>query len=183
MFNLFPAVPMSTRRNISACHLLLQAIGKRLPGKLNQKFRNVAPTFYSGRAPLHLTKHPKGSEAMEQYNTMMDERFEIFVFFSPLPKQTRVKKWPKCGRCAAQFYLKGHPDVVAAPLANYVDTQLLSHAAYTQSQNTAGDTNNVGDSSSLFSQLAELASFRNQGLLDESEFTTAKRLLLGMCTA
>ena len=91
--------------------LVGEAIGKRIPGKLSPKFRNVAPTFYSARAPLHLCKHPKGVKAMMMYNSMMDERFVTFFFFKPLPKATRVKKWPKCGRCAAAFFMQGqtHP--------------------------------------------------------------------------
>jgi len=51
-----------------------------------------------------LPSHKHSSKACEKYNGMMDERFTIFRFNSPLPREQRLLDWPSCGCCAAKFY-------------------------------------------------------------------------------
>ena len=115
---------------------------------------------------------------------MMDERFQTFVFFNPLPLQCRVKQWPKCAGCAAKFYLMGRVDVATAPSYDHVSIQLPSQSLHTQPQLTAGSANGcVADGRPLCVCLAELSTLRAQGVLDDCEFRAAKRLLLGLSAA
>ena len=98
----------------------------------------------------------------------MDERFEIFQFWSPIPKADRNMDWPQCGRCGAEFFLTGaapsSPDAVhvggpALPL------QGVPHVP-------------PHGPGSLATELEKLAQMHSTGLLDASEFKAAKHRLL-----
>ena len=78
----------------------------RSPGKLNSKFRNNAPLFYSGRVPLQCSR-PRDRAAETVLNGMMAERFHTFKFFKPLPEAERKADWVHCAKCCAEFYLRG----------------------------------------------------------------------------
>jgi hypothetical protein len=84
-----------------------EAVELREPGKVNEKYRNQAPAFYSGRAPLRCSRADK--TAQEVLNGMMAERVRTFQFFHPLPKPERKADWVHCAKCCAAFYLRGAP--------------------------------------------------------------------------
>jgi energy-coupling factor transporter ATP-binding protein EcfA2 len=85
-----------------------ESVGVRLPGQRNEKFRNAAPLFYSGRAPMRLRpSRLHDFHTADEYSGMMNERFTVFHFTTPIPKTERDMEFPQCGRCAANFYLSG----------------------------------------------------------------------------
>ena len=97
---------------------------------------------------------------------MMAERFTTFVFNEPLPMSARKADWPKCGRCAAAFYLQGPPPTSTAsssggPVAAAVVPQ-------------------PAEGSVLLTSLSDLAKLREAGHLTEEELTAAKARLLGL---
>ena len=99
------------------CSLLAgESVGIRKPGKVNKKYRNVAPCFCTGRAQIAHQRVDKKAEAM--YNGMIDERFVTFRFANPLPKASRKIDFPQCGRCCAALF-GAYPVVVIGkvPLA------------------------------------------------------------------
>ena len=55
-----------------------EAFGFRTLGELNQKFRNKAPFFYSGRVPLQCSRRNRSDATV--LNGMVDERFTTFEF-------------------------------------------------------------------------------------------------------
>ena len=147
-----------------------ESVGARIPGRLNQKFRNVAPCFYSGRATVQLrTSARHAAEAAAKYNGMMDERFTTFRFGNPLPLADRDMTWPHCGRCAAQFYMQGR---VAAPADPVVDAPIAGVAAAVQDSAPS-------DPASFSRALADIVALHREGALDAEEFRLAKRRLLG----
>ena len=85
--------------------LVGEAVGVRVPGRLNVKLRNKAPLFYSARAEMCCRRKDKEAEGM--LNDMMDDRFTFFRFTSPLPRSTRRADFPKCGKCCAAFLATG----------------------------------------------------------------------------
>ena len=67
------------------CSLLAdESVGIRKPGKVNKKYRNVAPCFYTGRAQIAHQRSDKKAEAI--HNGMIDERFVTFRFANPFPR-------------------------------------------------------------------------------------------------
>ena len=127
-----------------------EAITIRRPGVLGRKHANSRPAFYSGRAPIRAqTRDP---HAAAELNSMMDDRFTIFHFHQPLPHTLRVVDWPKCGCCAARFYLQDPR------------TQ-LSHSP-TDLRGTPGHA-----SGNTILALERFAELRSKGFLDESEFS------------
>ncbi len=138
-----------------------ESVGVRVPGGFNQKVRNRAPCFYSGRGPLQLrpsARHP--AEAAAQLNGMMADRFTVFVFAQPIPLNERSMCFSHCGRCAAQFFGTGGSPVQGGPLLPIAPPAPPA---------PSGD---------FMGALAELARLRASGLLDEDEFRLAKRRLL-----
>ena len=108
---------------------------------------------------------------------MMDERFVTFHFIEPIPPQERRLGWPKCGRCAAAFYLEG---ATGHPLLPQSSMQMsIAGAAFTGMDPSAPspDSNPKSD---LISQLEALGKMRATGVLDDAEFKAAKRKLLAM---
>jgi len=135
-----------------------ETVGVRLPGQLNQQYKNRAPTFYSGREPIR-SSHRQAAAAREQ-DRMMSERFTLFHFTRPLPHEMRDAAWRHCGRCAAAWYLQGlagareRPQPRPAPAAS------------------------SSSSAELIRGLLQLTTLRQSGLLDEEEFRAAKRQML-----
>ena len=149
-----------------------ESVGVRRPGTKNQKFRNAAPCFYSGRAPLHLVPSVRHSRVVcEQYNNMMDERFKIFEFCMPLPKEQRVANWPACGRCAAQFFLH-HGGPNAAPSGPSAAPILPCRTGL------ASPAPTFKGAVSLIPELERLAALHASGALDAAEFKAAKQKVL-----
>ena len=90
-----------------------EAIDVRVPmtaGALaNVKFRNVAPTIYTGRGPMKCAPHASCAvDEADEYSGMMDERFRIFRFTTPLDMHSRNPEHPQCGACCARFLLEFH---------------------------------------------------------------------------
>ena len=138
-----------------------EGVGMRQPGALNIKIKNKAPCFYSGRARMHLLPSRRHTaEAARKYSGMTDERFEIFQFWNPIPKQQRDMAFPPCGRCAAKFYLTG--------------------AAQSSPGTASAGTMHVTSQgpSLLVAELEKLAHLHSTGLLDAPEFKAAKQKLL-----
>ena len=81
-----------------------ESIGIRIPGRVNAKFRNKAPLFYSGRAEIQC--YLRDPNATVTFNEMMSERFTLFQFVEPLPKADRVAI-TQCAACYAKFVLTG----------------------------------------------------------------------------
>ena len=72
----------------------------RVPHKKNISHRNTAPMFYS-----RLRVVREDPEEMSRLNIAMDERFCTRCWTVPIPKESRVVSFPRCGRCCAQFLL------------------------------------------------------------------------------
>ncbi len=108
-----------------------EAVELREPGKVNEKYRNQAPLFYSGRVPLRCSRADK--TAQEVLNGMMSERFQTFQFFHPLPKPERKADWVHCAKCCAAFYLRGAPlppgSAASPPVTPATCTTALAAAA------------------------------------------------------
>ena len=132
-----------------------ESVGVRLPGQKNAKFRNTAPLFYSGRAPITLQPsrlHDVHTAA--EYSGMMNERFTMFHFTQPLPLTERQMDFPQCGRCTANFYLTGRAGynpclVPPQPRQDFIKMLEDVHALYTS------------------------------GVLSDTEFATMKAKILG----
>ncbi len=112
------------------------------------------------RTQLH-----KDPAARAKLDGMMEERFDIYHFSVPMPKNLRVADWPNCAQCAAQFYLHGPP----AP--KQWDAPAIASA------DTAASTAPAGPSS-VASSLAKLAELKAGGFLTDAEFTSAKQRIL-----
>ena len=141
----------------------------RTPGQVNKKYRNSAPLFYSGRAPLKC-RHESG-EAAEELNRMMDERFTVFHFKVPLPKSERNTMWIHCCKCAASFYLRGVDAAVASPPSSLAPAPAAA-AALPISPAIVGPA--------VVAALSQLQAMHACKALDDDEFKAAKRKLLGL---
>ena len=159
-----------------------EAIELRSPGQLNTKFRNTAPLFYSGRAPLKC-KHETG-EAAAELDRMMAERFAAFHFTKPFPKLERNKKWIHCPKCAASFYLRGAAaaSVVGsgAPAAATSVAATLASLAAPSVAATTSVASPVVVGPAVVAALAQLQAMHAAGALDDDEFRAAKRSLLAL---
>ena len=97
------------------------------------------------------------------YDEMMMERFAVFAFKVPIPREERSPKHPHCGKCCASFYLEygcarvPPPALLAPPLAQ----QSVGHAV-----------------ANLAHELLLLQQMRSVGALSAAEFTVAKAKLL-----
>ena len=156
--------------------LVGEAVGLRLPGRPNTKYRNTAPLFYSGRSEIACSR--RSSEAEKMFNAMMDERFTVFKFTSPLPMASRKDDWPKCGKCAAAFYAIG-----AASSSGCVVKPEVVHASgsSTDKQAPSDDGKATASSSSpseLTAALKQAADLHTSGALTSAEFTALKAKLL-----
>jgi hypothetical protein len=134
-----------------------ESFGVRSAGVKNEKVRNKAPVFYSGRTQIQ-SRH-RDAEARAQFNGMMDERFTLFRFTVPIPMQDRRVDWPQCAKCAARFYLEGCAENLRSLEPPRVPLPIASEH-------------------SLVSALVELAGLKAAGHLDDQEFRAAKRRLL-----
>ena len=116
---------------------------------------------------MELTPSYKHSKRVcDKYNGMMQERFATFYFHNPLPEQCRVMSWPKCGRCAAQFYLSrgrfgSEAGVAPAPPGP-----------------SAGNGMPAPIPQNMVAELEKLGQLHTNGVLDLEEFRAAKRHLL-----
>ena len=146
-----------------------EAINVRLVGG-NEPYRNAAPIFYSGVVPMRCGLHDR--TVSEKLNGMMDDRFAIFRFTQDIPMEFRQEQWPKCGACAARFYLQTH-DAVMAPLTQPLLplTQRFAPVLQAMTQPSRPD---------LREDLQSLAVMHEQGQLDVEEYRAAKRLALRM---
>ena len=142
-----------------------EAVDLRMPGQLNVTCRNLAPLFMSGRTELE--PMAKFTEKGLQLSQMMADRFTVFRFSQPIPRETQQADWPKCGKCAATFFIR-HGQLDASSAA----------------QGHAGHTGAVKESplefegKSLPQQLLQLATLKRDGILDEHEFQAAKKRCL-----
>ena len=104
----------------------------------------------------------------ENYDGMMDDRFNIFPFRRSLPKHRQQPAWPQCAPCAAKFYLATHD---APPPALSVQSAPSSASQPASSSDMPP--------SGLADELRHLAYLYSAGLLDEVEYRAAKRRLIG----
>ena len=127
-------------------------------------------------------------EVADEYTDMMDERFVIFKFKVPVPMADRVKNWPQCGRCAAQFFAEGVGDTTTQsilggePAARPLSAELpIAQEAPAQVGTTSSDGTSLAPAASdgdLVAQLERLARLHSCGALDAEEFQVAKRTIL-----
>ena len=163
-----------------------ESVGLRMPCAPNEKFRNTCPCFYSARKPLEcpprqgLTYHD-----MAELTSQMSERFSTFSFTVPLPFAARDKAFPKCGRCAAAFYLRGQgqPQEAAAaffeegsPMAGAVGAQPAWAAAAPAARTATGSIGQSGPA--IVDALQRLIALRDSNAIDAEEFALAKKKLL-----
>jgi len=146
-----------------------ESLDVRRPGQLSQKFRNTAPTFYTGRTPIRAAGH--NHEAACVLDRMMDERFHVFTFWRPLPASIRKADWVHCGKCAAEFYLTAEASTASSS---------SSSPSTSSSSSSSSASQHVAVDGGLVSRLAALAALQAQGQLDDEEFRAAKRQLLCM---
>ena len=154
------------------CLFVGESVGVRIPGSKNGKYRNRAPTFYSGRKPMRLRpSRVHDFDTAEEYSGMMDERFTFFYFTQPLPMNERIMEFAHCGRCAARFYVSdaagvppATPVVPMGPPEPKIPAQLVSN---TDSQGHP-----------LVQTLRDLHELRVAGALTPEEFDRAKAQLL-----
>ena len=106
----------------------------------------------------------------------MGERFTTFRFTTPLPMSARQADWPKCGRCAAGFYLRGHVGATLAP-SLMVGGRDSAWAGTTESS-SAASTQQPQQPERLMASLRELVLLRSQGCVSEAEFVAFKARLL-----
>jgi hypothetical protein len=153
-----------------------ESVGIHIPGALNKKFKNVAPCFYSGRCHMELLpSHKHSSKACEKYNGMMDERFTIFRFNIPLPREQRLLDWPSCGCCAAKFYLS------EGTFGTNVFQSPSRSGQFRPPPIALERASGSGPGQVQFaiaSELEKLACLHRQGVLDTEEFRSAKRRLI-----
>lgn len=145
-----------------------EAIDVRVPmtagAVSNVKFRNVAPTVYTGRAPMTCASHASWDvEEAHEYTGMMNERFRIFKFTVPLAMGARNPNHPQCGSCCARFLLEfSQPPAPSAP---------LGAVAGSSRPETAGR---------LLHELQEIEALRLAGGWSAEEAQAARRVLLGL---
>ena len=82
-----------------------ESLDIRRPSDSNTKWRNTAPIFHSARVPLACARQKKRDQ--DKLNQMMNERFETFLFDTPLPMDERDAGWVHCPKCCATFHLRG----------------------------------------------------------------------------
>ena len=149
---------------LSFTDLLAFVVGEgldvRLPGK-NVKLHNKAPVFFSGRTGIR--SKVSDADAAYELNRMMSERFTTFKFAEPLPLASRKADWVHCGKCAAQFYLQF--DGIAALEEDDAEAVPAPPPAPASARE-------------FVAELRELASLKEAGHLDDTEFVAAKRRLL-----
>ena len=80
-----------------------EGIGLRKPGEPNTEIHNKAPMIYTGRRKMTCTFQE--DEEREEYDSMMEDRFQMYFFNAPIPNQSPT--FPQCARCCAAFYLAG----------------------------------------------------------------------------
>ena len=113
---------------------------------------------------------------------MMSERFATFAFTVPLPFGTRDKAFPKCGRCAAAFFLrgKGPPQQAAEAFfgtaAPGTGVEVPAPMA-APGQAAAPPSGQCGPG--FVDALRHLCQLHRSGDIDAEEFLVAKRRLLG----
>ena len=151
-----------------------ESVGVRMPGRTNKKVRNQAPCFYSGHTLLEVRSgHRHSPTKVAMLNEMMAERFTIFRFTEPVPKEKRMVSWPHCGRCAANFYLGGDDTTTAGAAGADAGS---GHATLSCSASCIQPP--PASPSSLVSALSELAHLHSSGALTPEEFQAAKRKVL-----
>ena len=157
-----------------------ESVELRTPGELNQKHRNKAPLFYSGRVPLRCTRRDKAAETV--LNGMMEERFATFEFAVPLPKRERKADWTHCAKCCASFYLRGDAAATtgATPAAVPGTPGPATTATATCAASFGVATGLLAVGTDLVAELAKLHALHLGGALSTEEFASAKRLLLGL---
>jgi hypothetical protein len=75
----------------------------RVPHRKNVPHVNNAPLFYTSNSRLRVVRDDP--DEMLRLNNAMDERFCMRLWRKPIPMESRVLNFPKCGRCCAQFLL------------------------------------------------------------------------------
>ena len=87
--------------------LLALLVGERMdirvPHSAAKSHRNNAPMFFTSNSLLRVRREDPDEESL--LNTAMTERFKMRWWSNPYPKQKRILKFPRCGRCCANFYL------------------------------------------------------------------------------
>ena len=181
--------------------LVGESIGIRIPSSANWKFRNSCPCFYSGRTPLQCRRADYSAAA--ELNGMMAERFATFSFTVPLPFAERDKAFPKCGRCAAAFFLHGqgppqqaaavflgahgpcssatrpHVGVMAAPMVMACERSAPPAPASANGGPSAlGARTLAQNGPGLVDALQRLCELHQRGNIDAEEYAQAKRRLL-----
>ena len=137
-------------------------------------------------------------------NEMMAERFTIFKFTTPLPKKQRIRKFPKCGRCCAEFFCStpGAPSAPGVPSAAGSDAvgpgpapwvpapdappAAGSHAvgpwpaplAAAPDASSSSAPSATGSALAAVTGLAKLAELLQQSVLTQAEFESLKARLL-----
>ena len=115
------------------------------------------------------------SKACEKYNGMMDERFTIFRFNSPLPREQRLLDWPCCGCCAAKFYFS------EGAFGTNVFQNPSGSGQFRPPPIALERASGSGPGQIQFaiaSELEKLVCLHRQGVLDAEEFRSAKRRLI-----
>ena len=153
----------------------------RIPGEVGVPYRNRAPAFYTGRAPIAFTSADPQEKA--DYDSMMMERFATFHFNRGLPKEEREAAFPQCGRCCAAFFLQqsggaaGSGGATSAPQSSggsVGSAPLLSAPAPAPA---AAQAASAGDA--MMAALREAGQMHASGVLNAAEFAAAKRRILG----
>ena len=75
----------------------------RVPHAQPVQHRNVAPMFYTARAPL--TYKSEDAQEMLEYNQAVSERFTTRKWSKPLPLDQRRRDVSRCACCFAKFIL------------------------------------------------------------------------------
>jgi len=163
--------------------LVGETIELRAPGELNRKFRNKAPFFYSGRVPLQCVRRDLSAAVV--LNGMMSERFVTFEFSVPLPKRERRADWVHCAKCCASFYLRGAGNATTGATSSTTPVApaaapVASPPGVTLPLLTGAPSGSPTAASALVAELQALKALHSDGTLNDSEFTSAKRMLLGM---
>ena len=75
----------------------------RVPHRVNVSHRNVAPMFFSSNTLLSVRRD--NPVDMIRLNAAMSERFRTRFWAKPIPHESRVEDFPRCGKCCANFLL------------------------------------------------------------------------------
>lgn len=150
-----------------------ETIGVRHVGK-NASFKNKAPIFYSGLMPMRCGLSDR--TIAEKLNGMMDDRFTIFSFTTEIPREHRRPDWPKCGTCAAAFFLGSHV-APAPPIAPPGGPIAQSWGLSTGASSSSSSSGSAGAIADCLRQLAVLYA---EGSIDDVEYRAAKRRTLGI---